>query len=77
MRGKEAEAEPEIRCPCYALTPVLYDLPLYQVQGHYENKGECPGWAHKGPVLNWGNKNSTYIHVSMQYRSSKAKCQEP
>lgn len=43
MRGKEAEAEPEIRCPCYALTPVLYDLPLYQVQEHYENKGECTG----------------------------------
>lgn len=42
-RGKEAEAELETSCLCCALTPVLYDLPLHQVQGHYKNKGECPG----------------------------------
>lgn len=61
--------------PCCALTPELYDLPLHQVQGHYKNKGESPGLI-RGPVLNWGNKNSICIHVSMQHRSSKANCQE-
>lgn len=63
--GKEAEEELETRCPCCALTPVLYDLPLHQVQGHYKNKEECPGLI-KG-LSSTGEIRTAYVSM---YRCS-------
>lgn len=54
VRGKKAKAELDIRFTCYALAPVLYDLPLHHVQTRKKENALVP----KGPVLNQGNKNS-------------------
>ena len=75
--GKEAEPKLEIRDLRCTLTPMLYDLPLYQVQGDFQNKEECLG-SSRACHPDRGNKTSicTLCQFSIGHQQQSTKSHE-